>query len=76
LALAEKEQLSTASGNYNSTQSETPILVTQKSELMQQKIFGSATQKCIQSDCSILGLSAQVLVGHIITEMIVGYLLT
>ena len=34
------------------------------------KIFGSGTQKCIQSDHSILGLSVQGLVSHIINEVV------
>ena len=44
LALAEKEQLATASavfGNFDSTQSATPIPVTRNSEPIYGKIFGS-----------------------------------
>jgi len=75
LVLAEKEQLATASaifGNYDSTQSATPILVArnaepiwQKAESIRQNIQFRNT-KCIQSDRSILGLSVQGLVSHII----------
>ena len=78
LALAEKEQLATASalfGNYDSTQSAMPILVTRNaepirrnSELIWQNIRFRNT-KCIQSDRSILGLSVQGLVSHIIISI-------
>ena len=57
--LAEKEQLATASaifGNYDSTQSATPILVTRNAEPIRQNIQFRNT-KCIQSGHSILGLS-------------------
>ena len=65
LAFAEKEQLATASaifGNYDSTQSATPILVTrnaepirdgEKAEPIQQNTQFRNT-KCIQSDGSYL----------------------
>ena len=75
LALAEKEQLATASavfGNYDSTQSATPILVTRNAEPVRRKaepIWQSIrfrNTKCIQSDRSILGLSVQGSVSHII----------
>ena len=68
-SLAEKGQLATASavfGNYDSTQSATPILVTQNTELIQRKAelirlnFGFRNMKCIQSDRNILGLSVQL----------------
>jgi len=68
LALAEKEQLATASaifGNYDSTQSAMPIPVTRNAEPIRQNIWFRNT-KCIQSDCSILGLSVQGSVSHII----------
>jgi len=68
LALAEKEQLATASaifGNYDSTQSATPILATRNAEPIRQNIW-FRNMKCIQSDHSILGLSVQGLVSHII----------
>jgi len=71
LALAVKEQLSTASavfGNYDSTQLATPILVTQKTELIWQNFWLSNT-KCIQSACSILGLS----ISHIIRQIVIAY---
>jgi len=65
LALAEKEQLATGSaifGNYDSTQSATPIPVTHNAELIQQNIrFRNA--KHIQSDCNFQGL-----VSHIIEK--------
>jgi len=77
LALAEKEQLATASAvfdNYDSTQSAMPIPVTRnaesillKAEPKQQNIRFRNT-KCIQSDRSILGLSIQGLGSHIISE--------
>ena len=78
LALAEKEQLATASavfGNYDSTQSATPILVTRNAEPRRQKAepiwqnIRFRNTKCIQSDRSILGLSAQGLVSHIINTV-------
>ena len=62
LALAEKEQLATASavfGNYDSTQSATPIPVVRNAEQIQQNTWFRNT-KYIQSDCSILGLSVRV----------------
>jgi len=68
LALAEKEQVATASAvfhNYDSTQSAMPIPVTQKAEPIRQTIQFRNT-KCIQSDRSILELSVQGLVSHII----------
>jgi len=75
LALAEKEQLATASavfGNYDSTQSATPIPVTRNAEPirqnpkpLRQNIWFRNT-KCIQSDHSILVLSVQDIVSHII----------
>jgi len=78
LALAEKEQLATASalfGNYDSTQSATPILVTRNAEpirrnsgLIRQNIR-FRNSKCIQSDRSILRLSVQGLVHHIIISI-------
>ena len=77
LALAEKEQLAIATasavfGNYDSTQSATPIPVTRNAEPIQQKAepirqnIRFKNTKCIQSDRSILGLSVQGLVSHII----------
>ena len=69
LALAEKEQLATASavfGNYDSTQSATPILVTRNAEPIRRKAepmwqnIRFRNTKYIQSDCSILGLSVRV----------------
>ena len=66
LALAEKEQLATASavfGNYDSTQSATPIPITRNAEAIRQNIRFRNT-KCIQSDSSILGLSIQGLVSQ------------
>ena len=78
LALAEKEQLATVSavfGNYDYTQSAMPILVMRnaeliwrKAKLIQQNIRFRNT-KCIQSDRSILGLSVQGLVSHIIRSI-------
>ena len=69
LFFAEKEQLATAGavfGNYDSTQSATPITVTRnaepirrKAEPMWQNIRFKNT-KCIQSDRSILGLSVWI----------------
>jgi len=51
-------------GNYDSTQSAPPIPVTQKAESIRRNIHFSNT-KCIQSDCSILGLFVQNLFSHI-----------
>ena len=76
LALAKKEQLATASGNYDSTQSETPIPVMRKSEPIRQKISGSATRNVSNQIVAFWVFLLRVLVGHIIREMIVGYLLT
>ena len=72
LALAEKEQLATASavfGNYDSTQSATPIPVVRNAEQIQQNTWFRNT-KYIQSDRNILGLSVQGLVSHIIKIII------
>ena len=78
LALAEKEQLATACavfGNYDSTQSATPILVTRNAELIWRKaepirrIFSSGTQN-VSNQIIALGLSIQGLVSHIIKENI------
>jgi len=72
LALAEKEQLATASavfGNYDSTQSATPILVMRNAEPIQQNTWFRNT-KYIQSDRNILGLSVQGLVSHIVKIII------
>ena len=75
LALAEKEQLATASavfGNYDSTQSATPIPVTRNAEPIRQNIWFRNT-KCIQSDRSIPGLSIPGLVSHIIKVYLVQF---
>ena len=78
-ALAEKEQLATASavfGNYDSTQSATPIPVMRNAEPIWRKAesirqnIRIRTTKCIQSDRSILGLSVQGLISHIINYVI------
>ena len=79
LALAEKKQLATASavfGNYDSTQSATPIPVMRNAESIPRKAepirqnIRFRNTKCIQSDRSILGLSVQGLVSHIIIILI------
>ena len=86
LALAEKEQLATASaifGIYDSTQSATPIPVTRNAEPIRRKAepirrkaepirqdIQFRNTKCIRSDRSILGLSVQGLVSHIINNLI------
>ena len=75
LALAEKEQLATASavfGNYDSTQSAMPIPVMRNAESIRHKAepirqnIRFRNMKYIQSDRSILGLFVQGLVSHII----------
>ena len=79
LALAEKEQLATASavfGNYDSTQSATPIPVKRNAEPIRRKAepiqqnIQFRNPKCIQSDRSIMELSVQGLVSHIISQYI------
>ena len=79
LALAEKEQLATASavfGNYDSTQSAMPIPVMRNAESIRQKAepirqnIRFRNMKYIQSDRSILGLFVQGLVSHIINMYI------
>ena len=71
LVLAGKEQLATASavsGNYDSTQSTTPIPVAQNAEPIWQSIQ-FRNKKCIQSDYSNPGLSFQHLVSHIMVNL-------
>ena len=75
LALAEKEQLETASavfGNYDSTQSATPIPFTRNAELIRREAepihenIRFRNTKSIQSDRSILGLTIWGLVSRTI----------